>query len=314
MYKLGFKPGYKKPLTDIVDWPGGNFHGNGDKGERDGFVFKPYNTVINAFFYENMKIMTVFAKILGKTQEVLDFELRAAKAKKAVNDKMFDKKRGVYVDGIGTDHSSLHANMMALAFDLVPEEHFESVIAYVKSRGMACSVYGSQFLMDGLYNAGEEDYALELLTNTSDRSWYNMIRIGSTISLEAWDLKYKPNLDWNHAWGAVPANAIPRGLWGIKPKTPGFGIASIKPQMSTLKLSNVEVPTVRGTIKASYKFNGPRLQTYEIEIPANMVAEFSLNKIEGKDFIHNGQKVASFFKYLRLLPGKHIIQIKVNSF
>ncbi len=314
MYKLGFKPGYKKPLTDIVDWPGGNFHGNGDKGERDGFVFKPYNTVINAFFYENMKIMTVFAKILGKTQEVLDFELRAAKAKKAVNDKMFDKKRGVYVDGIGTDHSSLHANMMALAFDLVPEEHFESVIAYVKSRGMACSVYGSQFLMDGLYNAGEEDYALELLTNTSDRSWYNMIRIGSTISLEAWDLKYKPNLDWNHAWGAVPANAIPRGLWGIKPKTPGFGIASIKPQMSTLKSSNVEVPTVRGTIKASYKFNGPRLQTYEIEIPANMVAEFSLNKIEGKDFILNGQKVASFFKYLRLLPGKHIIQTKVNSF
>ncbi len=62
-----------------------------------------------------------------------------------------------------------------------------------------------------------------------------MIRIGSTITLEAWDNKYKNNLDWNHAWGAVPANVIPRGLWGIKPKTPGFGIATIKPQMSKLK-------------------------------------------------------------------------------
>lgn len=314
MYKLGFKPGYQKSLTDIVDWSPANFQGRVNKGERDGFVFRPYSTVINAFFYENMKIMAEFAQILGKTQEVLAFELRAVKAKKAVNEHMFDKERGIYVDGIGTDHASLHANMMPLAFGLVPEEHFETVVEFLKSRGMACSVYASQFLMDGLYNAGEEDYALALLTDTSDRSWYNMIHIGSTIALEAGDLKNKTNLDWNHPWGAVPANIIPRGLWGIKPKTPGFGIVTIKPQMSTLKLSSVEVPTVRGSVKASFKYNDARLQTYEIEIPGNMVAEFSLSDLKGKDFIHNGEKVAYAFEYVRLSPGKHIIQLKVNSF
>ncbi|MRX64815.1 sulfatase-like hydrolase/transferase [Maribacter luteus] len=314
MRKLGFPDGYKKPLTDIVDWPGANFNGSETKGERDGFVFKPYSTVINSFFYENMKIMAEFAKILGKTQEVLDFELRAAKAKKAVNEQMFDKERGIYVDGIGTDHASLHANMMPLAFGLVPEEHYSSVVDYVKSRGLACSVYGSQFLMDGLYNAGEEDYALDLLASTAERSWYNMIRIGSTITLEAWDNKYKNNLDWNHAWGAVPANVIPRGLWGIKPKTPGFGVATIKPQMSNLKSSSIEVPTVRGTIKGKYTHNGPRLQTYIIEVPGNMVAEFSLNGLDGKDLIHNGQKVPSAFESIRLSPGEHTIQLKINSF
>ncbi|MGB3150160.1 MAG: sulfatase-like hydrolase/transferase [Maribacter sp.] len=314
MRKLGFDDEYRKPLTDIVDWPPPNFNGSTTPGELDGFVFKPYSTVINSFFYENMKIMVEFARILGKTQEVMDFELRAAKAKKAVNEQMFDKERGIYVDGIGTDHASLHANMMPLAFGLVPEEHYESVVNYVKSRGMACSVYGSQFLMDGLYNAGEEDYALELLTDTSDRSWYNMIRIGSTITLESWDNQYKNNLDWNHAWGAVPANVIPRGLWGIKPKTPGFGIATIKPQMSSLKSSAITVPTVRGAIKATYTHNGPRLQTYEIEIPGNMVAEFSLNDLDGKDLVHNGEKVPSAFESIRLSPGKHRIQLKINSF
>ncbi|PQJ76562.1 sulfatase-like hydrolase/transferase [Polaribacter glomeratus] len=314
MRKLGFQDDYKKPLTDIVDWPSANFNGSKTKGERDGFVFKEYSTVINAFFFENMKIMSVFAKILGKTQEVLDFELRAAKVKKALNEQMFDKKLGIYVDGIGTDHASLHANMMPLAFGLVPDEHLKSVVEFVKSRGMACSVYGSQFLMDGLYNAGEEDYALELLASKAERSWYNMIRIGSSITLEAWDYKFKNNLDWNHAWGAVPANAIPRGLWGIKPKTAGFGIAAIKPQMSKLKSSSIEVPTVRGTIKASYTFNGPRLQTYEIEIPANMVAEFSLNNLDGKDLLHNGAKVPAAFELIRLSPGKHIIELKINSF
>ncbi|WP_242204055.1 family 78 glycoside hydrolase catalytic domain [Aestuariivivens insulae] len=314
MYKLGFKPGYNKPLTDIVDWPNANFMKSGNKGERDGFEFKPYSTVINAFFYENMKIMAEFAKILGKTQEVLDFQLRAAKAKKAVNEQMFDKERGIYVDGIGTDHASLHANMMPLAFGLVPEEYFNSVVDFVKSRGMACSVYGAQFLMDGLYNAGEADYALELLASTAKRSWYNMIRAGSTITLEAWDYDYKVNLDWNHAWGAVPANAIPRGLWGIKPKTPGFGIATIKPQMSKLKSSEITVPTVRGAIKGKYTYNGDRLQTYEIEIPGNMVGEFLLNDVNGKDLIHNGEKVPPAFESIRLSPGKHIIQLKINSF
>ncbi len=315
MYKLGFKEGYSKPLTDIVDWPSAGWGGDpNNKGERDGYVFKPYNTVINAFFYENMKIMAEFAKVLGKTQEVLEFELRAAKVKQALNENMFDHERGIYVDGIGTDHASLHANMMPLAFGMVPEAHLNSVIEFIKSRGMACSVYGSQFLMDGLYNAGEADYALDLLASTEERSWYNMIRIGSTMTLEAWDLKYKNNLDWNHAWGAVPANIIPRGLWGIKPKTPGFGVASIKPQMGKLKSSDIVVPTVRGEIKGTYTYNGARLQTYEIEIPGNMVAEFSLNGLEGKDLIHNGEKVPSAFESIRLSPGKHTIELKINSF
>ncbi|MUH36456.1 DUF4976 domain-containing protein [Zobellia amurskyensis] len=315
MKNLGFSPQLKETFRDIVDWPSAGWGGDpSNKGERDAYVFKDYNTVVNAFYYQNMNIMAEFAKVLGKTEEARDFELRALKAKKAVNENMFDSERGVYVDGIGTDHAALHANMLPLAFNMVPEEHISSVVEHVKSRGMACSVYGSQYLMDGLYNAGAADYALELLTDTSDRSWYNMIRIGSTMTLEAWDLKYKNNLDWNHAWGAVPANAIPRGLWGIQPKTPGFGIATIKPQMSDLKNSSIEVPTIKGTIKGSYKYETPRLQIFEIEIPANMVAEFEIAPSPGKELMHNGKKVNAAFGSVRLEPGKHEIKLVVNSF
>lgn len=315
MANLGFPKKMKETFRDIVDWPSAGWGGDPtNKGERDAYVFKDYNTVVNAFYYKNMKIMSEFAQALGKTQEAMDFELRALKAKKAVNEQMFDSERGVYVDGIGTDHAALHANMLPLAFNMVPKEHIESVVEHIKSRGMACSVYGSQYLMDGLYNAGAADYALDLLTDTSDRSWYNMIHIGSTITLEAWDLKYKNNLDWNHAWGAVPANAIPRGLWGIQPKTPGFGIASIKPQMSDLKSSSIEVPTIKGTIKGTYTYKNPRLQVFDIEIPANMVAEFEIAPAPGKELMHNGKKVNAAFGSVRLDPGKHEIKLIINSF
>ncbi len=314
MKKLGFKDP-KIKLRDIVDWPPANWGGDPNvSGERDGFVFMPISTVINCLFYQNMKIMAEFAEVLGKFDEAVEFELMALQARKSINEKLFDPTTGAYLDGEGTDHSSLHANMMALAFEIVPEPHRESVVSFIKSRGMACSVYGAQYLMEALYNAREADYALDLMRAQHDRSWYNMIKVGSTITLEAWDMKYKPNADWNHAWGAAPANIIPRYLWGIRPKTAGFGIATIKPQMGNLKHSTIAVPTIRGTIKAEYRFVNKRLQTYTIEVPANMVAEFEV--AGGKDQVVklNGEAVSTAFGTVRLLPGINRIELVINSF
>jgi hypothetical protein len=319
MAKLGFADTTQR-VRDIVDWPpaqkdtGWKLPKDWPQGERDGFVFRPVNTVINSFYYMNMVIMAEFAGLLNKPEEKLDFELRAAKAKNAMNDHLYVKDGGYYRDGIGTDHGSAHANMMPLAFGIVPEAHKKNVAAYLKTRGMAPSVYGAQFLMEAVYNGGDADYALELMTATHDRSWYNMIKIGSTIALEAWDMRYKPNADWNHAWGAAPANIIPRYLWGIQPKTPGYEVVSIKPQMSTLKNSSIKVPTIRGEIKGEYQRVNNRLKRYSFELPANMVGEFEVELTPQDVVSWNGNPVNSAFDSIRLLPGKNEIEIRVNSF
>ena len=238
MKKLGFKNPDDR-LKDIVDWPPAqkdtDWELATEEGERDGFVFTPINTVVNAFHYKNMELMSQFAEILNKTEEAADFQIKALQTKEAINSKLFDAEHKIYTDGEGTDHASLHANMMLLAFGIVPEVYKKSVAEYIKSRGMACSVYGSQYLLEALYNAGESEYALGLMTATTDRSWYNMIKIGATMSLEAWDMKYKPNADWNHAWGATPANIISRNLWGIQPKVAGYVDCSDKASIRFLK-------------------------------------------------------------------------------
>ncbi len=314
--RLGFRD-TTRVLKDIVDWPpkAKNFGGKGPiPGEQDNYVFKRINTVVNGFYYHNMKIMEQFASILNKPEEAVNYAYKAARVKKSINEQLFDAEKGYYVDGVGTDHASLHANMILLAFDVVPESRKASVVEYVKSRGMACSVYGSQYLMEALYNGGEADYALELMTATHDRSWYNMIKIGATVALEAWDMKYKSNGDWNHAWGAVPANIIPRCMWGIQPKVPGFDVVTIKPQLSNLKESSVEVPTIKGNIKASYKKRGARMKEYNIELPANMVGEFKVELASEDDISLNGKPVNTSFGSVRLIPGVNTIKIKVNSF
>ena len=151
---------------------------------------------------------------------------------------------------------------------------------------MACSVYGSQFLMDALYEANDAEYALHMLTKTDDRSWYNMIRVGSTISLEAWDNKYKPNQDWNHAWGAAPANIIPRRLMGVEPLTPGFATARIKPQLASLEWAEATIPTIRGAIRMEVE-NKADTYVLRVTIPANMDAEVYLPLPSGKYTVTN---------------------------
>lgn len=252
-----------EPLRDIVDWP---------TGERDGYEMRPVNTVVNAFHYRALVLMARIAAALHKPEDAAFLRKRAELVRRAFNATLFDSDTGLYVDGEGSKHSSLHANMFALAFDLVPKERMAKVAAFVQSRGMACSVYGAQFLMEALYRSGQADYALSLLTAHTDRSWSHMLDVGSTLTLEAWDNRFKPNQDWNHAWGAAPANVIPRLLMGVEPIEPGFRRLRIHPQPGGLQQAALSLPTIRGTVYTDFKIT-PRQVHLHIAIPANTIAQ-----------------------------------------
>lgn len=266
---------YSGTLRDIVDWP--------QNTESDGFVFKPYNAVVNAFHYKALLVLQKLAADLGKKQDALWFEAQARAFKTVYNQSFFDSEKQIYVDGLGTDHASLHSNMFALAFGLVDKEKSAKVLDFIKSKGMACSVYGSQFLLDAVYDAGDADYGFALLTSKTDRSWYNMIRVGSTITLEAWDNKYKPNQDWNHAWGAAPANIISRKLMGIEPLSPGWSEFIVKPQIGNLEFARIKVPTIKGTINADYTQGKSSFHAL-INIPANTRAQVFLPLKKGRKY------------------------------
>ncbi len=249
-------------LRDIVDWP---------SGERDGYVFKPVNTVVNAFYYHTLNLMGKIAGVLGRTSDAEQFAQDASVVYQAFQSVCFNSQTGLYVDGEGTTHSSLHANMWALAFGLVPEARRGEVVDFVVSKGMACSVYGAQYLLEALYLSGEEAAALALMTSDGTRGWVNMMREGSTISMEAWGIQYKPNLDWNHAWGAAPANIIPRFVVGLRPLEPGFAKALIAPQPASLSRFEARIPTIRGAVAVAMDKQSEKC-IFELAIPVNMTA------------------------------------------
>ena len=250
---------------DIIDWPA---------SERDGYVFGPQNTVVNAFRLRAIKLMTEMARAIGRDDEAESFAAMESKARFKFQQTFFDPQRVEYRDATGTEHSSLHANLFPLAFGLVPPDSRQLVAKNVAARGMKCSVYAAQYLLEVLFENGEAQAAIDLITAGGDRSWRHMVESGTTITWEAWDQKYKPNQDWNHAWGAAPANLLPRYVLGVQPMAPGWKRALIKPHLGNLTFARGKVPTPLGTVTIESK----RTQSFtmSINLPKGMTAQVEL--------------------------------------
>ncbi len=251
-------------LRDLVDWPG---------GERDDYDFRPVNTVVNAFYCHALNLMHRIAVALGRAEDAARFAAAATLARENFHRLFFNPATGRYRDGEGSTHESLHASLFPLAFGLVPGSARAGVAAYLKSRGMACSVYAAQYLLEALFIAGEADHAIGLMTAQTDRSWHNMLRQGATITWEAWDNRFKPNQDWNHAWGAAPANIIPRYVLGVRPLTPGYSKVLIAPQPGPLRELHGIVPTIRGPIRVDAILTSDNRWEIEYQVPTGVTVE-----------------------------------------
>jgi len=295
-------------LKDVVDWP--------QPSETDGYVFTKINTVVNAFHYRALVLMGRIALAVGKSDDAAFFAGRAERVYGTFNEKLFDPVNGVYRDGEGADHASLHSNMFALAMGLVDEKRKPSVVKFIKSRGMACSVYGAQHLLEALYEADEADTALRLMTALDDRSWPHMIHnVGSTITLEAWDKRYKPNLDWNHAWGAAPANIIPRLLVGVEPIEHGFKKIRIRPQIGWINNLSARVPTIRGEISVSIWKDSAGYHL-RCRVPANTRAEVHLPDSNPALVTESGKPVdaAEGVSFNRTERGRAVFEIGAGEY
>jgi alpha-L-rhamnosidase len=308
--------------SDIVDWP---------RSDRDGFVISNShylnwtNSVENAFFYHGLRLMANIASVLGQTNDTAIYTARADKVYAAYNAAFWNNDRQCYVDGVGTSHASAHANFFPLAFGLVPPDNQRGVVNYLHSRiaaneGMPCSVYGAQYLLEGLFAAGDADTAIGLMTTNGPRSWLNMINMGSTLTTEAWNFSDKPNMDWNHAWGAAPGNLISRFVLGLRPITPGCGQIVIQPQLGrSVSYAQGVVPTIRGPVSITAS-NTPGGFHLKLNIPGNVTATVMLPTLDATNPVAlvDGEMISGVVSnHWLVVPnvnaGQHAIWLNTNN-
>ncbi len=317
----GFPKFPQSTNSDVVDWPA---------ADRDGFVIGKgaylnwTNSVNNAFYYRGQRLMANIAAVLGRTNDAATYTASANQVYAAYTATFWNQAAQCYVDGVGTSHASAHANFFPLAFGLVPPGKQTAVVDFLHSRiaangGMPCSVYGAQYLLEALFSAGDADTALGLMTTNGPRGWLNMIALGSTLTTEAWNFADKPNMDWNHAWGAAPGNLIARFVLGLRPITAGFGQILIQPQLGkTLTCARGVVPTIRGPVSISAS-NAPGNFQLLLSLPGNVAATVMLPApgatnpvalVDGK--ICSGTLSNNWLTITNVGAGRHTVWLNTN--
>lgn len=312
----------KSELRDIVDWPAWTAGLNEPSGgERDGHTMGRFNSVVNAWHYRTLCRMVTISHACKKDDKAQYYRKAANDFKTAFNKSFLNESTSLYRDALDTDHSATHSNFYPAAFGMIPFEKSKSVTDYILKRGMACSVFGAQFLIDGLFRQGRGAEGIKMmLAADTKRSWVNMMRCGTTITMEDWDETFKPNLDWNHAWATSPANIAFRDILGIIPTSPAYDVFMVYPQIGELKHVSGKTTTLRGVIKEEIRVTDKKIR-FAIEVPANSIADISLANItedfDRRDIRHarvNGkniplERLTKFDTSYTVGSGKHVIEL-----
>ena len=267
----------KKPdKTLLIDWP---------TSERDGYdTSVQYNTVFNAICVGAYKNMADISELLGKSEKAAEYRQKADTIRKNLIERLYNQETGTFYDGLSSggqivNHSAQHATAYALAYDIYSDQDMADRMAdSIEAEGQVqMSVYGTFFLLQGLYESNNGLLARKILSNPNVnegvKSWaYMMYELDATMTTEAWNPETKGNMTYSHPWGSAPASQLARGMFGIQPLSGGFESFRIKLQPGGVASAEIQVPTVKGTIGVSYEMLGDGRLRVRTEIPGNTEA------------------------------------------
>lgn len=229
--------------------------------------------------------MAHFADLLGRGNDADFFRNEISTVTAAYNAKYLDVATGRY------DHNTVTANILPLAFGMVPKGLEEKVFANIIDKTVnefdghvSTGVVGIQQLMRTLTEYGRGDLALKLATNDTYPSWGYMVRNGATTIWELWNGNTAdPAMNsGNHVM--LLGDLI---IWeyeylgGIRALEPGYSKIQLKPYpIEGLDYVNCSYLSVSGLIQSNWQRKGKRFE-WDILIPANTTAEIWLPTTKG---------------------------------
>lgn len=284
--------------------------------------------VAQCFYAYNTELMIKAARLLGKTEEVKDYEALLERIRKAFQQE-FMTANGRLISETQT------AYILALQFDMLPEElrpqALERLVSNIKSYSyhLTTGFLGTPFLTPVLTRFGRTDVAYRLLLQDTYPSWLYPIKMGATTVWERWD-SMKPDstfqdpsmTSFNHyAYGAI-GDWMYRDVAGLDVDEEGAGYKKIiiRPHLSSeLSSAKASLNTNYGLVSSGWKV-APKEINFMLEIPANTSATVYLPTRNIPDIEEGGRPISSDFKilgiegeYTKLQVGSGKYEFKVRK-
>lgn len=160
--------------------------------------------IASAYYVKQLQLMAKFARLQGLTDDADKWSNREKLVVEAFNKRFLTVKKGtsprpehiLYPDSIYYDNNTVTANLLPLAFGMVPKEHEDAVFRHVLAKLMptpncipaiSCGVIGVQWLMTELSRRGRADVAFALASANYYPSWGYMVQNGATTIWELWN-------------------------------------------------------------------------------------------------------------------------------
>lgn len=304
---------------------------------RDGAV-----TAMNMFYCRYLEETAWLADLLNKADEAKDLRMLAQRTKKAIQNLLFEERRGVFVNcrderGLSAQ-AGAQENLLALLWDLATPKQSASIIARLIPDDSPLPLYhnldaknwaamGSgeitwpgdtlvpigtpffeYFALGALFEIGRAEAAL----NNIRAHYGEILAKGATTIWEEWG----GATSQSHGWGAAPTCHAGRYILGVEPLEPGFKTFSVLPCTAGLGRAAGRVPSPLGTIGVEWEKSADGV-VLRVAIPegASAVAGLPMDGSEGR-LICDGApcRDAEIItlrrgRYLsrRLKPGKHTL-------
>ena len=263
----------KKGNWCLGDWCGPNIlYPDRDITSHNQQVVLPAPMVNTYFMVKSLKQMCEIAEIIGKSEDIPEYEKKIAYRKGAITAAYFNTFDDNFIMNVQG------ANAFAVDLGLGSENTYKNMVSYYKKLGYYdTGIFATDIVTRTLFEKGDIDLAIDLLTHNGDQGYEHWRKNGATTFHEYWDSNRSRS--HSHPMFGAPVAYIFEYLLGIKQEKGSAGYKSIiiEPMgVSRFGRMRGSIKTVQGVVSVSYQNNKGKVN-FEITIPQGTRAVFRYN-------------------------------------
>ncbi|MBR1687407.1 MAG: family 78 glycoside hydrolase catalytic domain [Prevotella sp.] len=251
--------------------------------------------ISTAYTIRCLQLLEQFARLQSLSDDAGYYNAKRQIMTDAFNRRFLTVRRGtsavpghpLYPDSVFYGNNTATANLLPLAFGIVPDDCRDEVVKnvvqniIVKNNGhVSCGVIGISWLLRGLSDNGFSDIAYLLATNKSYPSWGYMAENGATTIWELWNGNTaNPRMNsGNHVmllgdlvtWGY-------QHIGGIRNDSTAYKHFTLRPDFQIQDCSSADVSyhSPYGPIKSQWKKTLQHVE-WDVEVPVNTTADVCL--------------------------------------
>lgn len=237
------------------------------------------------YLYYDFCLLAKMARVLGKHSDEEYYQNEAANVKEAFQREFYHEDKGYYAS------NSQASNTFPLYLGMGEEGNSKAVISHLVhdivethknhlTTGNLCSRY----MIEVLFQNGEENIAYDLLTQDSYPSWGYMIANGATTVWERWENITEEGplsgmASHNHPMNGAVGVCFHKYLAGISvdESNPGFKNIKISPVIPhQMRHVEASIQTMRGIVSSSWHIGEDDTFSLEVMIPFNCTGEIHI--------------------------------------